>query len=431
VATDGANEPGEAIGGTFDRQQIGGEQSESQGTSRKGEIEGTSRKGEIEGTSREGESEETSREGEIEGTYDEEEQRVTALELFFDLVFVFTLTQLTALLAADLSWEAAAQVLLIFSVLWWMYAAYAWLTNQVPPDRDSRRITLLVGMAAFLVCALTIPRAFDGGGLAFGLGYLAVVIVHSALYAQALPLGTLVGFVPWNLTGALLIITAGMVDSADLGYALWVVAILLQVITPYLFRPNEQIDVHTAHFVERHGLLLIIAFGESIVAIGVGTGELELDVSFFGAALLGLALVAALWWTYFGGDEEGAQRALAAESVDRRGRLAIRAYYQAFAPMLLGIIAIAAGVKKALGHVQEELITGAALALAGGVALYLFGDVLFRYVLRLLPIGYRAATVLLALATIPLGVYVNGVAQLITLVVIIAALLAVEARTTP
>jgi len=402
VATDEASESNEAIGETFDRRGIEGKFHGGEGRSD---------------------------EGAVEAAYDEDEQRVTALELFFDLVFVFTLTQLTALLVADLTWKGAAQVLLIFSVLWWMYAAYAWLTNQVRPDRASRRITLMVGMAAFLVCALTIPRAFDDGGLAFGLGYLAVVIVHSALYAQALPLGTLVGFVPSNLAGALLIITAGVVDSADLGYALWVVAILLQFLTPYLFRPNERIDVHTAHFVERHGLLLLIAFGESIVAIGVGTGDLKLDASFFGAALLGLALVATLWWTYFGGDEESAQRALAAESVDRRGRLALRAYYQAFAPMLLGVIAIAAGVKKSLGHIHEELITGAALALAGGVALYLFGDVIFRFVLRLSPIRYRAAAAALGLGTIPLGVYVNGATQLIALVAVLAALLVVEART--
>jgi len=368
---------------------------------------------------------------ELEGPYNEEEQRVSALELFFDLVFVFTLTQLTALLAADLRWEAAGQVLLIFGALWWMYAAYAWLTNQVPPDRDSRRITLVVGMAAFLVCALTIPRAFDDGGLAFGLGYLAVVIVHSALYAQAVPVRTLAGFVPANLVSALLIIAAGIVDSSGVGYALWVVAILLPIMVVNLFRPNEQIDIHTAHFVERYGLLLLIAFGESIVAIGVGTEELELDASFFGAALLGLALVATLWWTYFGGDEEGAQRALSAEPVDRRGRLALRAYYLAFAPMLLGVIAVAAGVKKALGHVEEELITGVALALAGGVAIYLFGDVTFRFVLRLSPIRYRAAAVALALATIPLGMYVNGVAQLIALVAVLAAVLAAEARTSP
>ena len=175
--------------------------------------------------------------------------------------------------------------------------------------------------------------------------------------------------------------------------------------------------------------MLLIAFGESIVAIGVGTGDLKLDASFFGAALLGLALVATLWWTYFGGDEESAQRALAAESVDRRGRLALRAYYQAFAPMLLGVIAIAAGVKKSLGHIHEELITGAALALAGGVALYLFGDVIFRFVLRLSPIRYRAAAAALGLGTIPLGVYVNGATQLIALVAVLAALLVVEART--
>jgi low temperature requirement protein LtrA len=366
--------------------------------------------------------------GAVGRLFDEGEQRVTTLELFFDLVFVFTLTQLTALLTADLSVEAFARVVLLFAVLWWMYAAYAWLTNQVPPDRDSRRVTLILGMAAFLVCALSIPRTFDDGGLAFGLGYLGVVIVHAALYAQALPVRTLAGFVPSNLGSALMIVGAGIVDSHAAKYVLWAAAILLQVLTPYMFRPGEEIAVHTAHFVERHGLLLIIALGESVVAIGIGTGAYNFDVSFFGAAVLGLALVAALWWIYFGADEAGAQRVLSAKPFAHRGRLALNAYYQAFAPMLLGVIALAAGVKKSLGHIHEELDGAAALVLSGGVALYLLGDVVFRRVLRLRPIRYRAVAGLVALAAIALGVYVNGAAQFVVLIAVVAGALLLEAR---
>jgi len=114
----------------------------------------------------------------------EDELRVSTLELFFDLVFVFTLTQLTTLLAGDLTAGTMTRVVLIFDVLFWMYAAYAWLTNMVPPDRTARRLLLTVGMAAFLVCALAVPRAFDGGGVAFGLGYLLVFGVHGGLYAE-------------------------------------------------------------------------------------------------------------------------------------------------------------------------------------------------------------------------------------------------------
>lgn len=111
--------------------------------------------------------------------------RVSTLELFFDLVFVFTITQLTVLLADDISFRAAGQVLVIFTVLFWMYGGYAHLTNQVPPDRTVRRVLLILAMGAFLVCALAVPTAFGAGGVAFGLGYVFVVLVHSALYTQA------------------------------------------------------------------------------------------------------------------------------------------------------------------------------------------------------------------------------------------------------
>jgi low temperature requirement protein LtrA len=358
---------------------------------------------------------------------DEAEPRVSTLELFFDLVFVFTLTQLTTLLAGDLSVATMARVVLIFAVLYWMYAAYAWLTNQVPPNVAARRLLLILGMAAFLVCALALPRAFDGGGVAFGVGYLLVVLVHSGLYAEAYG-AVVLWFAAPNVVAALSLIVAGLLDGPAV-YALWAVPIVNQFVTPWVSaRTATRLQVRPAHFVERHGLLLIVALGESVVAVGIGLGDVALDLGLFAAVLLGLALAAALWWTYFAGDEEGAGRALAAAPVDRRFRLANAAYFYAYTPMLLGVIVIAAGVKRSIGHVTDRLEPGPALALAGGVAIYLAGDVAFRRALGIRPVGYRAAAAVAALATVVLGLRLAAAVQLVALIVVLVAMLGAERR---
>ncbi|MGQ4385449.1 low temperature requirement protein A [Streptomyces sp. SAS_270] len=370
-------------------------------------------------------------------------QRVSTLELFFDLVFVFTLTQITVLLAADLSFATAGRVALIFVVLFWMYGAYAYLTNQVPPDRPSRRLLLMLGMAAFLVCALAIPRAFDDGGVVFGLGFLGVVLVHSALYTRSHGRDVVWYAVP-NSLAALSVTAAGLLDgpAAD---GLWLLAIVLQFVTPFFAEHGPRRrdgreaaylraqlgGLNPAHFVERHGLLLIVAFGESVIAIGVGIGDQPLTAGLFGGAFLSLALAGALWWTYFVRDEDRAEAVFTATPPDRRWRLAMNAYYYAFLPMLLGIAALAAGVKKSLGHLTEHLHTGPALALAGGVALFLAGDVAFRTVLRLLPVSHRAAAVPVVLATALLGVHLSAAAELLALVAVLVAMLAAEARWAP
>ncbi|WP_458246499.1 low temperature requirement protein A [Streptomyces sp. MAI_2237] len=368
-------------------------------------------------------------------------RRVTTLELFFDLVFVFTLTQLTVLLAADLTFATAGRVALIFVVLFWMYGAYAYLTNQVPPDRPSRRLLLMLGMGAFLVCALAIPRVFDDTGVVFGLGFLAVVVVHTALYTRSHGRDSIWYGVP-NGLAALSVTAAGLVDglAAD---GLWVLALLLQFVTPFLAEhgpgraDGRSADVmraqlgrlDPARFVERHGLLLIVAFGESVIAIGTGIGDLPLTPGLFGGAFLSLALAVALWWTYFVRDEELAEAAFRATPAPSRWRLAMNAYYHAFLPMLLGIAYLATGVKKTLGHLTEHLHTGPALALAGGVALFLAGDVAFRAVLRLYPVRFRAAAAPAALSAALIGVHASAVAELLALVAVLVVMLAVEART--
>ncbi|MFJ4777045.1 low temperature requirement protein A [Streptomyces sp. NPDC088762] len=371
----------------------------------------------------------------------ETEHRVSTLELFFDLVFVFTITQLTVLLADDLSLRGAGQVVLIFTVLFWMYGGYAYLTNQVPPDRPVRRVLILLAMGAFLVCALAVPTAFGEGGVAFGLGYLFVVLMHSALYTQAHGRGVLWFALP-NALSALSVTAAGLFDGLP-AWGLWLLALVLQFVTPVIVRRvaasgarpaveetvGDQLGgISAPHFVERHGLLLIIVFGESVIAIGIGVGSMPLTLGIAGGAFLTLAVGAALWWMYFVRDEGRAERVFARTAPDRRFRLALRAYYYAFLPMLLGIAAFSAGVKKTIGHLGEHLHAGPALALAGGVACYLAGDVAFRRVLGIRPVRFRALAVVPVLATAAAGMRLGGAWQLTALVLVLVGALAAEAR---
>ncbi|MFK0044496.1 low temperature requirement protein A [Streptomyces sp. NPDC090741] len=379
----------------------------------------------------------------------ETQHRVSTLELFFDLVFVFTITQLTVLLADDISFRGAGQVLVIFTVLFWMYGGYAHLTNQVPPDRTVRRLLLILAMGAFLVCALAVPTAFGAGGVAFGLGYLFVVLVHSALFTQAHGFGVIWFALP-NVLCALAVLAAGFFDGPP-AWALWMLALLIQFVVPQLVQRaaasgepaqagsaddvttvGEQLGGMSAeHLVERHGLLLIIVFGESVIAIGIGVGPLPLTVGIAAGAFLALAVASALWWTYFVRDEGRAEQVFTEAQGEQRFKLAMRAYYYAFLPMLLGIAAFAAGVKKTIGHLGEHVATGPALVLAGGVAVYLAGDLAFRAVLGIGPARFRAAATVLVLATVPLGAVTAGLWQLLALVVVLLCALGAEARWAP
>jgi low temperature requirement protein LtrA len=349
-----------------------------------------------------------------------ERRSVSTLELFFDLVFVFAVTQLTAILADDPTPLSVLRVLLLFGVLWWMFGGYVWLTNAVAPDRPARRLLLLAAMVAFLVMGLAAPNAFTGDGIAFGIGYLAVVLIHAGLFASTQRGAGVAGIfriAPLNIIGALVILGAGFL-SEPIVYFAWAVAFGLEVLTSFLASP-EGFRIESSHFVERHGLLLIIVLGESIVAISVGAADLALDASLLAAGSLALMIVACLWWLYFNEDDARAEEAMIAASPARQVRIALNAFFYAQIPMVLGVVGFAAGVKSAIGHAFEPLAFYAALALGLGVALYLLGDVLLR-----LSIGWghawvRSLAAVAALATLPIGLTVSSVAQLAALFVIL------------
>jgi low temperature requirement protein LtrA len=358
--------------------------------------------------------------------------RVSTIELFFDLVFVFTITQLTSMLANDVTLAAAGRVLLIFGLLWWMYGGYAWLTNTKTPSQAPERVLLLLGMTGFLIIGLSIPQAFGGDGtrgpdgLALGLGYLLVVLVHSGLYLRANR--NIWRILPFNLASPLLVIVAAFVAAPGV-YALWAAALAVQVLGPVFVRLGGRFAIQPAHFVERHGALMIVAFGESVAEVGIGAEHYRVTVPLAISAALGLALTATLWWAFFGtGDDDRAAEAMTAADQALRPRLALSAYFYAYIPMLLGIVSIAAGLKTAIGHPGAALTAGPAIALAGGVTLFLAGDVIFRRVLRIGTSRYRAAAAAGALAAWPVAVAVGAAAGIALLAAVVATALAAERR---
>ncbi|HKE78915.1 MAG TPA: low temperature requirement protein A [Solirubrobacteraceae bacterium] len=358
-------------------------------------------------------------------------ERVTTLELFFDLVFVFTVTQLTAVLTHDLSWKALGHAMVMLALIWWMYAGYAWLTNSVSTREVRQRAILLGGMAGYLVLALAVPDAFDGSGLAFGIGYLIVVSVHASLFiwtASAQSSRAFLGIAPYNLFNAMLVVVGGAIGGTA-QFVLWTVAALLEWATPWVANRESQSSfvIAPAHFVERHGLVVIVAIGESVVAVGIGAAGLPVDAKLIAAAVLGLLLSAALWWAYFGADDdEQAVRALGAAPAERQPWIALQGFGVAHYFLLLGIVLVAAGLKKAIAHPYDEFSAAEALTLGGGVALFLAADVVFRTLLGLGRSPHRAVAAVLALATIVVGATVNPAAQLAVLVVVLAAALAGE-----
>jgi low temperature requirement protein LtrA len=348
------------------------------------------------------------------------EPRVTTLELFFDLVFVFTITQLSAVFAHDLTWRGLLHVTLLLGVIFYMYGGYAWLTNAIPVEATANRVLLLGGMCGYFVLALAVPGAFSGSGFTFGLAFLVVVLVHGWLFLHASGSGAsgMRALAPVNLTGGALVALGGALGG-DAETVMWAAAFLLMWVGPLIVGLDD-FSVAPAHFVERHGLVVLIAIGESVVAIGIGAAELAVDAELVLVAVLGLLLSAGLWWTYFGGDDTRAERALAAMDQRARAHAALAAFGWAHLALLLGIVCVAVGLKKATGHAYDPLETGPALALAGGVAVYLVADVWFRRILRIGVGGARALGALVVLATIPLGTEVAAVAQVGALALVVA-----------
>ena len=357
------------------------------------------------------------------------EERVKPLELFFDLIFVFALTQVTGLVVDDPTWAGLVKGVLVLGVLWWAWAAYAWLTNTINPEEGPVRIAMFAAMGAMLIASLAVPGAFGDDALLFASAYAFVRISHLVLYAIAgwgdrdllaaiarLGVGTI-------LSVSLLFVAAGL--DGRLQVAVWVVALSLDLLGAYV-GGGRGWSLSAGHFAERHALVVIIALGETIVALGLEASN-QLDAGGIAAALLGLTIAAMLWWAYFDVVALVAERKLRETTGTAQLRLARDSYSYLHLPMVVGIILFAVGVKKTISDIGEPLKLIPAVALCGGVALYLLAHILVR--LRTVGSLNRQRLVVSAglVALIPLGVELPALVTLTLVAALCVGLIAYEA----
>ena len=369
----------------------------------------------------------------MEASHVEREERVTPLELFFDLVFVFAITQVTSMLSSDQTWPGVGRALLVLGALWWAWVGYAWLTNNVNPDEGAVRLAILGAMGALFVVALAVPEAFDDDGVLFGVAYLLVRELQIVLFMLAARgdrdmLRSVLRLAVGSTIGPGLIIVAGFTDG-ETQAALWTIALTIDYFGGYFSSGGWRVSPR--HFAERHGLIVIIALGESIVAIGLGARAVRLDTGEIAAALLGIAVVTALWWAYFDVVALVAERKLSELTGVAQADLARDTYSYLHLPMVAGIVLFALALKQTLGHLGEELDSVPAFALCAGPAMYLLAQDAMRFRTSRTYNRRRLLTVAVLVALLPAALSLPALAALAAVTAACWALVAWEALRYP
>ncbi|HEY6779626.1 MAG TPA: low temperature requirement protein A [Thermoleophilaceae bacterium] len=365
----------------------------------------------------------------LEQRPEDDEKRVAPLELFFDLVFVFALTQVTQLMSNQPTWTGLFHGMMVLAALWWAWGAYAWLTNYIACEEDRERLLMFAAMAAMLVAALAVPGAFDDEGVLFGCAYAVVRWLHIFIFAEAnddVDTGQAIRRLARTaIPGPALLIAAGFLDGTARDVC-WLLALAIDFSGPYVFGVRG-FQVAASHFAERFSLIVIIALGESIVAIGVGAEDLEqLGAGEITAAVLGVVVAAGLWWAYFDVVVIYAERRFHRAVGHERARIARDSYSYLHVPMVAGIVLLALGVKKTLAHVDEPLDLIPAVALFGGVAAYYLGHIGFRLRNTGTLSRPRLFAALLCLIMIPFATDVDALVALAGAAAITSGLIAYE-----
>ncbi len=365
-----------------------------------------------------------------EETAAEAERKTSYLELFFDLVFVFAFTQVTALILEDTTPRGFARAALVLAMVWWAWSAYAWMTNAIDVENSVTRLIVFAAMVAGFFMALAVPDAFQDEAAWFAVAYFVVRILNSALYAWGVRddpavLRAVARLSPWFLVAAFVALAAGFVDP-DYRSWVWLASLVIDVVGT-LTVANLEWHVSPSHFAERFALIVIIALGESIVAIGIGTSELTRDTTYAVSVIVAFAGVAALWWAYFDFTAIAAERSLRRASAVARGPLARDVFTYFHYPIVLGIILYAVAAKKTLEHPLDPLSQAGRWALGLGVALFFAGFALMRFRVIRRVAWERLGAAALALV---LAVSLDGPDAIVTLGVVIGVVVvsvAVEA----
>lgn len=354
--------------------------------------------------------------------------RVTPMELFFDLVFVFVVTQVTHAVEAHPGWEGLLKGLLPMIVVWWMFSAFGWLTNAVRPDVVPVRLLLTLAMMAFFIMGLSVPYAFEPEGWAFPLAYLAVVVIHCVVYLTASAPSArraILRNAPFNAAAGVLVLIAPHLPETW-SWVCWAAAVPTLYLSPFLGRIHGFI-IEPHHFVERHALLLIVVLGESVVAIGIGAGSppsRAVDLPLALGVILGIAVTAGLWWVYFDGDEVRAEAEFERVTPHQRQMLAYYAFTGAHLVMIIGVILVAVGITDAIHHIHGHV---SPWWLGCGAAIFLAGHAIYRAMLKS---GRITDRVVGAVCVVPIGIGASfaGWAAMTAVVVVLAAIATIDHR---
>ena len=369
-----------------------------------------------------------------------EGHRVTTFELLFDLVFVFAFTQVTSFMAGAHSPLGVLQAMMILSLLWWGWSSYAWLSNQTHVDEGLMRFGMSISMVAMFVLALVVPEAFHDveGGL-YGpvvlvVAYAVVRVIHIALYLVAAGADTALRNQVLRTSTAMLVsfgllIVGALIPEAQTWF--WLAAIVADIVLTYLTSTEGSWRLQSAaHWAERHGLVVILALGESIVAIGAGAAHEAISVPILAGAVLAILLTVSLWWLYFDVTAIAAEHHLAEQKGAKRAAMATDGYTYLHLLLIAGIVISAVGVEQVLAHATDAAPLGrfAACALFGGPALYLVGHAFFwrRVGGKFKPWRLVGGAVLLVL--IPVGMLLPALPALAIVVAVCVAVAATETR---
>ncbi len=358
-----------------------------------------------------------------------EAETVKPLELFFDLAYVLIFTQCTALMAADPTWGGIGQGVLVLAVVWWSWVGYAWLTSVIDPEEGAVRIVMFVAMAASLVAALCVPDVFGDRAIEFAIAYGVLRAAHIALFVIASRddpelRRSVLGLALSTTLGVGMIFGAAFLDSPA-QELVWLAAVIFDSGAPLVIDPRGW-RLRPRHFAERHNLVIILALGESIVALGIGA-QAALSTGVILTAVLGIGLASALWWIYF--DVVALiteHRFVHADDVLTRNRLARDSYSYLHFPMVAGIVLAALALEATISHPDHPLPVEEAFALLGGVAIYLLGHVALRWRNARTINRQRLVLSLLLFALIPAATEVSSLTTLVAVNVLLWLMIAFE-----
>jgi low temperature requirement protein LtrA len=370
----------------------------------------------------------------------EGEQRATFFELFFDLVYVFGVTQLSHHLLADLTWAGAAQTAFMLVALCWAWNYTTWMTNWFDPDTPPVRLVLVFVMVASLLMSVAIPKGFGDYALLFACAYSGLQIGRNSFVVAVTPRGVFNQnfrqILAWSVLSAPLWVAGGVVDDTASRWVLWLAALGLDLAAPMVTywvpgagtTPMSQWQIEGAHFGERFQLFVIIALGESIVLAGATASDTGLSVDVVAALLLAFLSSTALWWLYFGKVADAVLERIRGATAEERGRIGRDIYTYLHLPIIAGIVLVAVGDELVIAHPRDELHNSGALVALGGPALFLAGLMAVAARLGQPQSLRRVVAVVALLAAVPLAAHADGLIVAALATALLVALVFAERR---